>query len=75
MMERDRRLTGSHRGQSVSLHPLEFSVRLSLELNDTADRDLSANGRMSGRYTDGQTESVAPKDFSTNSVWQTERVS
>jgi hypothetical protein len=75
MMERDRRLTGSHRGQSVSPHPLEFSVRLSLELNDTADRDLSANGRMSGRYTDKQTESVAPKDFSTNSVWQTERVS
>jgi hypothetical protein len=72
MMERDRRLTGSHRGQSVSTYP---SVRLSLELNETASRDLNANGRTSGRYTDGQTESVAPKDFSTNSVWQTERVS
>lgn len=69
MMERDRRLTGSKRGQSVSqslwlFSPLHSCVAVAL----CAPHDLPP------KRANVQTDPIAPKDFSTNSVWATERV-
>ena len=71
MMERDRRLTGSLRGQSVRNICLPFpgpNEGLGSWVPTRISGSLGASLRL-------QTEPVAPKEFATNSIWQTERIS
>jgi hypothetical protein len=64
MMERDRRLTGSFRGQTVSRVTVKNCLALASCL---AVRCLPC--------TDAeQTNPVAPESFGTNSVWETEKI-
>jgi hypothetical protein len=82
-MERDRRLTGSLRGQSVSVKcplyaflPLYRYVSLSRDFARAIEPVSSCITPpvIWTAITYQQTEPIAPKDFSTNSIWQTERV-
>lgn len=64
MMERDRRLTGSVRGQRVSssLEPVAVSEEVSLLRPKRCTTTME------------KTDPVAPKEFASNSIWGTEKI-
>ncbi|TYJ53041.1 hypothetical protein B9479_006318 [Cryptococcus floricola] len=76
MMERDRRLTGSLRGQSVSTicvseRLLTSTFFLPILFPPPA---LVPTLCPAPIFAIPQTEPIAPKAFATNSIWETERI-
>ena len=76
MVERDRRLTGSWRGQSVRCASLlsDWDVLVRGGSVVSGNRSGTADMVEDRRRRGGTTNPAAPKDFATNSIWETERI-
>lgn len=69
MMERDRRLTGSLRGQRVSSNTSQSRLCRVLFVHELLRRPCCPSLLM---HCPSQTDPVAPEGFETSSVWYTE---